>query len=108
MTKHNEDILNFLNDYMKVSKPGYAVLLKGSWGCGKTYFIKDWIKALKTKKNDNEQFFTLDPIYVSLYGMTSTGQIEEELKRAVSPILHSKAMKMAGKVFKVAISAALR
>lgn len=52
MTKHNEDILNFLNDYMKVSKPGYAVLLKGSWGCGKTYFIKDWIKALKTKKND--------------------------------------------------------
>ena len=108
MTKHNEDILNFLNDYLKVSKPGYAVLLKGSWGCGKTYFIKDWIKALKTKKNDNEQFFTLDPIYVSLYGMTSTGQIEEELKRAVSPILHSKAMKMAGKVFKVAISAALR
>ena len=108
MTKHNEDILNFLNDYMKVSKPGYAVLLKGSWGCGKTYFIKDWIKALKTKKNDNEQFFILDPIYVSLYGMTSTGQIEEELKRAVSPILHSKAMKMAGKVFKVAISAALR
>ena len=108
MTKHNEDILNSLNDYLKVSKPGYAVLLKGSWGCGKTYFIKDWIKALKTKKNDNEQFFTLDPIYVSLYGMTSTGQIEEELKRAVSPILHSKAMKMAGKVFKVAISAALR
>ncbi len=108
MTKHNEDILNFLNDYLKVSKPGYAVLLKGTWGCGKTYFIKDWIKALKTKKNDNEQFFTLDPIYVSLYGMTSTGQIEEELKRAVSPILHSKAMKMAGKVFKVAISAALR
>lgn len=91
-----------------MSKPGYAVLLKGTWGCGKTYFIKDWIKALKTKKNDNEQFFTLDPIYVSLYGMTSTGQIEEELKRAVSPILHSKAMKMAGKVFKVAISAALR
>ena len=108
MTKHNEDILNCLNDYLKVSKPGYAVLLKGAWGCGKTYFIKNWMEALKAKKNDNEEFFTLDPIYVSLYGMTSTGQIEAELKRAVSPILHSKAMKMAGKVFKVAISAALR
>ena len=108
MTKHNEDILNCLNDYLKVSKPGYAVLLKGAWGCGKTYFIKNWMEALKAKRNDNEEFFTLDPIYVSLYGMTSTGQIEAELKRAVSPILHSKAMKMAGKVFKVAISAALR
>ena len=108
MTKHNEDILNCLNDYLKVSKPGYAVLLKGSWGCGKTYFVKNWIETLKAEKNDNEQFFTLGPIYVSLYGMTSTGQIEEELKRAVTPILHSKAMKMVGKVFKVAISAALR
>lgn len=108
MTKHNEDILNCLNDYLKVSKPGYAVLLKGPWGCGKTYFVKNWIETLKAEKNDNEQFFTLVPIYVSLYGMTSKGQIEEELKRAVSPILHSKAMKMAGKVFKVAISAALR
>lgn len=108
MTKHNEDILNCLNDYLKVSKPGYAVLLKGAWGCGKTYFVKNWIETLKAEKNDNEQFFTLAPIYVSLYGMTSTGQIEEELKRAVSPILHSKAMKTAGKVFKVAISAALR
>lgn len=108
MTKHNEDILNCLNDYLKVSKPGYAVLLKGPWGCGKTYFVKNWIETLKAEKNDNEQFFTLAPIYVSLYGMTSTGQIEEELKRTISPILHSKAMKMAGKVFKVAISAALR
>ena len=30
MTKHNEDILNFLNDYMKVSKPdngGYWAVL---------------------------------------------------------------------------------
>ena len=108
MTKHNKDILNCLNDYLKVSNPGYAVLLKGAWGCGKTYFVKNWIEALKTEKNDNDQFFTLDPIYVSLYGMTSTRKIEEELKRAVSPILHSKAMKKAGKVFKVAISAALR
>ena len=45
MTKHNEDILNCLNDYLKVNKPGYAVLLKGAWGCGKTYFVKNWIEA---------------------------------------------------------------
>ena len=108
MTKHNQEILDCLNDYLKIKKPGYAVFLKGAWGCGKTYFVKQWTETLKSQKDDNEQCFTLNPIYVSLYGMTSTSQIEEEIKRVVSPILHSKAMKMAGKVFKVAISAALR
>lgn len=108
MTRHNQEIMDCLNDYLKVKKPGYAVLLKGSWGCGKTFFVKNWIEALRTEKNDNEQYYTLNPIYISLYGMTSTSQIDDELKRAVSPILHSKAMKTAGKVFKIAISAALR
>ncbi len=37
MTKHNEEVLKSLNDYLKVRKPGYAILIKGSWGCGKTY-----------------------------------------------------------------------
>lgn len=108
MNKHNQEILECLQDYLKIKKPGYAVLLKGSWGCGKTYFIKNWIGSLKTEKNDNELYYTLNPIYISLYGMTATSQIDEELKRAVSPILHSKAMKVASKVFKIAISAALR
>lgn len=45
---------------------------------------------------------------MSLYGITTMGQIDEEMKKAVSPFLHSKFMKTAGKAFKVAISAALR
>lgn len=108
MIKHNKEIRDILNDYLKIKKPGYAVLLKGPWGCGKTYFVKNWIENLKTENNDDEQSFTLNPIYVSLYGMTKTSQIDDELKRAISPILHSKAMRKAGKVFKLAISAALR
>lgn len=108
MIKHNKDILNCLNDYLKVKKPGYAVLLKGSWGCGKTFFVKNWTDKLKTEKNDSDEYYMLDPIYVSLYGMSSTSQIDEEIKRAVSPILHSKVIKVAGTFLKVAISAALR
>lgn len=108
MFKHNQEIIDILNDYLKIKKPGYAVLLKGPWGCGKTYFVKNWIENLKIENNDDEQSFTLNPIYVSLYGMTKTSQIDDEIKRAISPILHSKAMRKAGKVFKLAISAALR
>ena len=36
-------------------------------GRDKTYFVKNWTEALKAEKNDNEKFFALDPIYVSLY-----------------------------------------
>ena len=108
MTRHNQEIQDCLNDYLKIRKPGYAVLLRGSWGSGKTFFVKEWLDALKTKKEDDDDFYTLEPIYVSLYGMTTASQIDEEMKRAVSPILHSKFMKAAGKMFKMAISAALR
>lgn len=108
MTKHNEEVLKCLNDYLKVKRPGYAVLIKGSWGCGKTYFIKKWLDTLSDNNAENDNDVIIKPIYVSLYGMSSTNQIDEEVKRIISPILHSKAMKKAGKVLKVAISAAIR
>lgn len=108
MNIHNEEVLGCLNDYLKVNKPGYAVLIKGSWGCGKTFFVKEWLEGLQTKKVDDNDYYTLDPIYISLYGLSLTSQIDEEIKRIVSPILHSKAMKTAGKVFQMAISAAIR
>ena len=108
MIKHNQEVLYCLNDYMKVDKPGYAVLIKGSWGCGKTYFIDKWLATQKKEKDNSEVYYTLDPIYVSLYGISSTKQIDEEIKRVVSPFLHSKVIRTAGKVLKLAISAAVR
>ena len=36
----NEDIIRFLNGYAALPSPQYAVLLRGKWGCGKTYFVK--------------------------------------------------------------------
>lgn len=37
----NKHIIDYLNDYIQMSAPRYAVLLKGKWGCGKTYFIQN-------------------------------------------------------------------
>jgi len=108
MIKHNKEVWECLNDYLKVSKPGYAVLIKGAWGCGKTYFIKRWLDSLSDNNADNDNDVIIKPIYVSLYGISSTNQIDEEIKRIISPILHSKAMKKVGKMLKVAISAAIR
>ena len=41
----NENIVNFLNGYLENPDPQYAVFLKGNWGCGKTFFINEWLKS---------------------------------------------------------------
>lgn len=90
----NENIVNFLNGYMMNPDPQYAVLLKGKWGCGKTHFSNHWIDAYKGNPTTEQ---VLEPIYVSLYGLSDTKQITTALNRVICPILYGKAAK-AGKV----------
>ena len=75
--------------------PQYAILLKGKWGCGKTHFINHWIDAYQ--KHDAEDK-VLEPVYVSLYGLSETKQITTAINRVLYPILYGKAAK-AGKTF---------
>ncbi|MEE1346003.1 MAG: P-loop NTPase fold protein [Segatella copri] len=67
----SKQIFDFLNEYAKLPSPQYAVLLRGKWGCGKTYFVKNWLaefdKSNKLPANENSIELTL--IYVSLFGM---------------------------------------
>jgi len=71
MTTPNKHIEDFLEYYYQFpNPPEYAVLLKGAWGSGKTWFIK---KSLKESKEIGEF------IYISLYGVKSTKKIEQEI-----------------------------
>lgn len=93
MSNKNQHILDYLKYYCDLGvAPGYAVLLKGSWGSGKTWLIKKFIE-------DNEK----EPprfIYVSLYGVTSFREIETAIFQQLHPILGSKAGVFLGKVAK--------
>lgn len=91
----NEKIVNFLNGYMMNPDPQYAVLLKGKWGCGKTHFINHWIDAYQKQDAEDK---VLEPVYVSLYGLSETKQITTAINRVLYPILYGKAAK-AGKTF---------
>ena len=75
-----EEIKNELNDYIYNVNIKYATLLNGSWGSGKTYFVKAYIKELEDeyqKNKENNKY--KKPIYVSLYGLNSVSEIKNKI-----------------------------
>jgi len=90
--KPNQHIREYLNYYLKLAHaPNYAVFLNGPWGIGKTYLVKQILADhFGEKKNDYA--------YISLYGLTSTDQIDEALLVAAYPVLGNKSIKVAGRL----------
>ena len=101
----NENIVNFLNGYLENPDPQYAVFLKGNWGCGKTFFINEWLKSYK-KKIPADQ--VLEPVMVSLYGLSEIKQVKDALNRVLCPILYGKVAKTGKVLFKLASSFVLK
>lgn len=96
----NNQIFDFLNEYANLPSPQYAVLLRGKWGCGKTYFVKHWLEEFdkSDKLPANENSIELKPIYVSLFGMREISDIKSAIDRCVNPFFYSKT----GKILKIA------
>lgn len=96
----NKQIFDFLKEYAKLPSPQYAILLRGKWGCGKTYFVKHWLEEFdkSDKLPANENSIELKPIYVSLFGMREISDIKSAIDRCVNPFFYSKT----GKILKIA------
>jgi hypothetical protein len=98
----NEHIKDYLKWYLSDScnSPKFAVLIKGGWGSGKTYFIKQFIKEqedidLKLADSTKKSF-----LYISLYGLSSTAEIDDQIFQQLHPFLASKGVAIAGKIAK--------
>jgi len=103
MTNANKHIEDYLTYYLNSNfNPGFAVLLQGKWGCGKTWFIKQFIENYP--KPDKQKKF----IYITLYGVTSVSEIEDQIFQQLHPILSSKAMALSGKILKGIARASLK
>lgn len=96
--EYNE-IEQYLSGYIKIPNPQYAVMIKGKWGCGKTYLVKHLCKKWESPKspNDNKNII-LQPIYISLNGVSTCSAISLLIKRELHPILFSKGVTIARKV----------
>lgn len=96
--KHIEDYLDY---YRKLSpSPKFAILLKGAWGSGKTWFINQYRNKIE-KENKKH-------LYVSLYGISKFSEIEDSLFQQLHPVQSSKEFLLAGKVLKGLLKGALK
>lgn len=95
----NKELTTYLDEYLKMDKPQFAVMISGKWGCGKTYYIEKRIEewAKKKERTDSESV-VLKPIYVSVNGLNSVSTIVRKIKTALHPILYSKGAKVAKKI----------
>lgn len=71
--KDKSALRDYLSYYQNLKAPGYAVLVTGSWGSGKTYQVNSCIHKDKC-------------IYVSLFGLNSVEAIYGEILAKMDPI----------------------
>lgn len=95
----NTRLTSYLNEYFKMDKPQFAVMITGKWGCGKTYYIEHRIEEWsKVRVKTSDDAIELRPIYVSVNGINTISSVVRQIKTKLYPILYSKGMSVAKKV----------
>lgn len=94
----NDHVLAYLEEYFALKAPGYAVLIDGKWGTGKTWLLREALR-----KADRVQSY-----YLSWYGVRDTKQIDDEIFRQAHPKLNSKAFKVTAAVSKALLRGAFK
>lgn len=78
---YGRDIYESLAEYITDERYHQAVLLNGSWGSGKTWFIKEeFIPAFEQNHEEDGWCF----VYLSLYGLKTVQQLEDKMRQAVT------------------------
>lgn len=90
---NNEHVEKYLDYYSEPERIlPFAILLKGRWGCGKTYFIKNYI---------NQRKKSIEFVHVSLYGIESFGEIKERIAIELIPLIPEKYTHHIQKIYKL-------
>lgn len=91
----SEEIVKSFLSYLDDSIYSYAYLLDGSWGSGKTFFVKEIlipsiVKHEKEKKNQDSEYKEKRILYVSLYGIKETEEISRLLYLELRKVMADK------------------
>ena len=99
MPNINKYIEDYLNNYLKIDNPEFAILLSGKWGSGKTFFIEQYIERYVEKNKDTNIKF----IKISLFGLKETDSIDEQIFNSLHSVLGNKYVKLTGSIIKNAL-----
>lgn len=91
----SEEIVKSFLSYLDDSIYSYAYLLDGSWGSGKTFFVKEIlipsiVKHEKEKKDQDSEYKEKRILYVSLYGIKETEEISRLLYLELRKVMADK------------------
>ncbi len=96
----NSHVETYLDYYCGLShSPGFAILLEGKWGSGKTWFINNYRESPGRKQHY---------LYISLYGVSSLSEIDDKFFQLLHPIRSSKGMAITGIILKGLLKGALK
>lgn len=97
----NTHLDQYLNDYVNLTvPPRFAVMLSGAWGSGKTHYLN--------MLRDRLQKDGRKVIFVSLYGLQNTKEIDEQIFTVLHPALSNPKLKLAAKVIGGMLKAAVK
>ena len=85
----NKGLKVMLDNFLKNSNITGAFFIKGKWGIGKSYFVKNYIENLEKEENEilesNKKEKKRKYIYISLNGITSLDEINKSILAQLHP-----------------------
>lgn len=100
LEQNNAHVADYLNAYRLMGAVDFAVMITGSWGSGKTEFVKRWAESLRRTDNDDKP----DYLSASLNGVVALEEIDSLLFRAAHDFLGGKSVRIASKILGVIAS----
>lgn len=74
-----------LKYYCSLDKPGYAVMVTGDWGVGKTHQVKAALARIEAEWPHRDPNLNYKSAYVSLFGLGTGAEIDAAVVRSFSP-----------------------
>lgn len=82
-----------IEQYLKTENTDFAIMLKGPWGSGKTYYAKTQLRHIvETQKHLEAQKLCF--AYVSLYGVRTCREIHDRILSAIYPLRQTNTFKV--------------
>jgi hypothetical protein len=106
ISTHNRYVAEAIKSYCRFPhSQGFAVMVDGPWGSGKTRLIKSLMDDLIEQKSGISR---QKPLYISLYGICANAEIDEQIYQQLHPVLSHRYTRVAAAVFKGLMKTAVK